>query len=177
MATMQEVLDRAIELAAGIADGPLHDADVLAETLLPRVLENLGERVAAKGSRRILLRQTLQVAVTNNIGLLPDNALSQYICEADVVDVPGDRASVTTYSIIVRSPDDRLAWLAMKEGFTFHYLPVGGGIYTDDVFITMPCVPVVPAASTDPLIITAELLDEAISDLANAILSAGKVVV
>lgn len=166
MATLQELIDRATDIASGAIDGPLQDAEMLAQSLLPEVLHEEASKAAKDPQMRTIYKKTHAVAVTAGVGNLPAEAFSAYLCEADVIDTNGDNASWCRWASFVRPLDPRLAWFAAKEGTTLGYLPVGGGSYTGNISVTVATAPTIPALSTDQVVMPEEILDDVIRSLA-----------
>lgn len=176
MATLQELIDRATDIAAGSIDGPMQDASMLAQSLLPEIFHDLAARAAADPYLRTVYRRTLSVAITAGVGNLPDEAFTAYACAADVLDANGDYASWLRYDNFVRTPDIRLAHFALKQGTELHYSPVGGGSYTGNISVTIPCAPVLPATATATVVVPDEVLDDIIRELANRMVASYKAV-
>lgn len=177
MATLQEIIDRATDIAAGSIDGPLQDSEMMAQSLLPEVLQELASSSALSLYVQTVYKQTVTVTVTNNTGDLPGEALTAYVCNADVIDENGDKASFSPYHNFLRSPDERLAHFTIKQGTELHYLPVGGGTYNGDIEVTIPCVPQLPTLATDQLDVPDETVSDIIDRLAARMVSAYKAVV
>ena len=176
MATLQELIDRATDIAAGAIDGPLQDAELLAQSLLPEVLHEESSKAAKNPEMRTIYKVTHTVPVTAGSGNIPAEAFSAYMCEADVVDVDGNNASWCRWASFVRPLDSRLAWFAMKEATEIHYLPVGGGSYTGDIEVTVATAPTIPAAATDQIIMPEEILDDIARSLAAKMVESYKAV-
>lgn len=174
MSSLQAIIDRATDIAAGAVDGPLQDAAMLAQSLLPEVLHSETEKSALDPYKRSIYKRVLSVTITNNVGDLPDEALTAYACEATVTDENGDIASLLHYDNFVRSPDTRLAHFAIRQGTEIHYLPVGGGAYNDDIEVTIACVPEIPTAPTDEVVMPAEIVDDVVRALADKMVLAYK---
>ena len=174
MATLQEIVDRAIDIAAGAIDGPLQNADMLAQSLLPTALHMETTRSALDPYTRTLFRRALTISITNNVGNFPDEALTAYACTADVIDENGDNAGYSHYNTFLRSPDPRMAHWAVRQGTEIHYLPVGGGAYSNDIEVTIPCVPEIPALATDQIVMPEEAVDGVVETLARLLVGAYK---
>lgn len=166
MATMQEIIDRATDIASGSIDVPLQAATMLAESLLPQVLHEQAGKSALDPYFHAVYRKTISITLTDNVGTLPDNVLTAYVCAAEVTDINGDHASYSPYHNFLRSPDPRLAHFTVKQGTELHYLPVGGGDYDDDLEVVVPCAPEVPALATDEVDMPPEVVDDVIGALA-----------
>jgi hypothetical protein len=81
---VQEIIDRAEELAAGVAmdasKSPLVDSDMTAFTILPHALRYAVALRAknGKGLSDIVEQHNIEINPVTQVGTLPDNALAQY---------------------------------------------------------------------------------------------------
>lgn len=80
--TLQALVDTACLLAK--ADGVKRG--VVAELLVPRVLTWVGQRAAANPARRALVTDTHTILLTNGVGVMPANALVEFMELAAVSD-------------------------------------------------------------------------------------------
>jgi hypothetical protein len=176
MATLQELIDRATDIAAGAIDGPLQDAEMLAQSLLPGVFHDVVTATALDPFKRTIFKRTFTVPMVAGVGTLDDSVLTAYVCEAITLDTDGDYGSWIRYDNFVRPLDNRLAHFSIKEAVELHYRPVGGGVYSADLDITIAAVPVLPALLTDQLPIPEEELDDVIRALATSMVASLKAV-
>lgn len=176
MSTFQEIVDRATDIAAGSIDGPLQDAGMMAQSLLPDALQDTARKSALDPYLRTLFRRTLSISVVNGTGNFPDEALTAYACTATVVDQDGNNASYSHYNTFLGAPDPRLAHWAIKQGTELTYLPVGGGTYNGDLEVTIPCVPIIPADPDDPIVMPDEVVNDVIDVLATRMVASYKAV-
>lgn len=181
--TYQEWIDKAQILAASIGGevmvSPYLDAGIALEVLAANVMHYIAAKCASDPRTRSLLKQTQTISLTNGEGTLPANVLTEYISDAEIYDATdtflGSLTSwISNWNDYVRCNELRLGRFSIKAGRTFHYCPPGtiydpaSGV-TQDIIVTTPCVPSLPAAAGTAISISDELTDDLVAALADAL--------
>jgi hypothetical protein len=176
--TYQQYIDRAVDIASGATQNALQDATTLAQSLVPETWNVMAQQLSRTARTRMLLRRTINMAVSDGVGVLPSYGMAEFAWEADVVDKDGEIASYVTYDLFIRPLDPRIAHFSFKKGVELHYLPVDGeiGVYGGNLEVTIPCVPEVPGQPTILIAWPDEVIDDAVRMLVDRMITAVKAV-
>lgn len=163
--TYRELITRIVTQAqrgGGVAEHANLDAQATAEAMIPAIFAAVGEQAAGDYRKRSLLRRDKTIAMTNGAGLIPDDVLVECLCDAtltDPIDLTKRYAWVQEFrDFIDDTLDIRLGYfnsptenvLGQREPNTTYV--IGSG-FTGDMTLNIPCVPVIPAAADDPVVV------------------------
>ena len=181
----QTLIDLALQQALAGGDqlkSALLDADMTMESFVTNVFQNVALKFAADEEGRSLLRRTHSITLTNGVGIVPDEVLTQCkwgasIADPDDVTVAQLQSFVPYWSDFVQPRSGLQAdipWWTIKGDDDFHYLEAGEDYDPADGFngpieLTIATVPTVPASATDTVDVPSEVLNDLITGLANAI--------
>lgn len=181
--TFQELIDAALEQAmAGLPlDSPVVDSDIIAETLVPNVFQDIALRYAADPDKRSLLLKTHTLSLTDGVATLPDEALSQakggaVISDPDDVSVAQNAALVWNWNDFVAPRNGLLSqipqWTIRND--IFYYLEADATYDPSDGFngeleLMIATIPETPTLATGTLDIPVEAESDMVAALAQAI--------
>jgi hypothetical protein len=185
MATYQDLIDLAMQQALAGGDqlqSALLDADMTMESLVQTVFQTVARRLADDEEGRSLLRRTHSITLTNGVGVVPDEVLTQCKYGASIADSADDTVAqlqslVPYWQDFVQPRSGLMAqipWWTIKDDVALHYLEIGEDYdpttgFNGPIELTIASVPVVPAANTDPLDVVAEVFSDLVTALATAI--------
>lgn len=167
MANLQEIIDRASQLASGVAidafQSAVVDAGFTFETLFPHVLRFSVMQMVKRGDDMQELAQIVTINVMDGVGNFPETAIKECLDYATILRHP--LVARVPYSDFVRSRfDAQMAYFAVL-GDKF-YFANGADPFTDDVDISIPSIPVLPEAIEEDVEMTAKTTEEVILTLA-----------
>ena len=185
MPSLQTLVDFALQQALAGQNqltSALLDADMTMETLLQNVFQDVSLKLANDEEGRSLLRRTHTLALTNGVGVLPDEVLTQCKYGASISD-PADTTVAQSQSLVPYWQDfvqprtgiqAQLAWWTIKGDDDFHYLESGETYdpatgFTGDLELTIATVPIIPTVATDPVDVVPEVYSNLVQGLAMAI--------
>lgn len=169
MANLQQIIDRVIEEAAGIANDAnksiVIDADLPVQSLFPRVLRHVFSRKARNGESLEDSMVVHTIAVTSGEGNLPATVLKEAFASASLQGVPF--ASYLPYTDYLRF---KFSQTGQLDYFTVHnskllYKQAGTTSFTGNVYLKAVTVPALPATITDDIAVSAKILDDCITVL------------
>lgn len=174
---LRELIQRALDIAMQGMNSPAlrTTAELAVEPLLPVVFGQLSTELASKPSTRHLLRRTKSVTVTDGVGPLTDDVLTEYARESVLYD-PTDIPKVyvlTDWDVLVRGDlDSRLGHFVI-DGQSLTVVEPGSEYDAAaspdiDLKLTIPCSLEVPALAAD-IGEPAEVTDMLIARLAAAL--------
>lgn len=176
--TLQAFIDEAIFLAG--AQGI--NKDVVAETLVPRVVYWVVEQAAQDENRRQLTMVSSTVALTNGVGAVPATALISCIKYAALADplvttTAKKMRYIRDWNEFIRPLDSTLGYFTVVQSSYANSLNVTmpgssytpGSGYTGNVTLTTPTIPAIPAAAGSTLTVNQELEQEFVKTLAAAL--------
>lgn len=145
------------------------DTQPIIEAIQPSVFQTVGENCAADPRKRSLMRKTLTISMADGEGTIPAQALTKYMEDATFLD-PADLSKtyswVREFQDFIGPLDTRLGYFNVQgESVLLQREP--GEVYepglgfSDDMLLTIPCVPVRPSSATDQI----DCIDEVASDL------------
>src|ERR1043165_3707515 len=181
----QTLIDLALQQALAGSDqlkSALLDADMTMESFVTNVFQNVALKFAADEEGRSLLRRTHSITLTNGVGVVPDEVLTQCKWGASIAD-PDDLTVAQLQSFVPYWSDfvqprsglqADIPWWTIKGDDDFHYLEAGEDYDPVDGFnglieLTIATVPTVPASVTNTIDVPSEVLNDLITGLANAI--------
>jgi len=170
--TYEELIYRMVSQAqrgSEVAERANLDAKAIAEAMIPAIFQAVAEAAAGNNRKRPLLRRTKTVAFTNGSATIPNDVLTNYLCDATLIDsstLTKRYSWVNDYGEFIRTMDARLgsfnspieSTLAIREPGVAY--AVGSGL-TGSRLLTVPCVPEIPILATDPV----DVADVIASDL------------
>lgn len=174
---LRELIQRSLDIAAQGMDSPVlrSTAEVAAEPLLPVVFGQLSVELAGRSATRHLLRRSKNIVVTDGVGPLTDDVLTEYARESALFD-PDDLTktySLVNWDVLLRGElDSRLGhYLIDGQSLTVvepgdEYISTGGPDI--DLKLVIPCSLAVPAIGAD-IGEPAEVTDMLIARLAAAL--------
>lgn len=179
---LRELIQRAVAVARPGDPISQSVAEQTAEPLLITVFAAVGNKLAGNERTRSQLRRTKILNFVGGPVLLPTDVLSDYIDTANLLD-PTDFTKI--YSLAPWDQftstllDQRLGYFALEgegvihvvEPFTFYNPAAEPTVLLN---LTVPCVPVIPLAITDPVPVTDEVAEELVTALAQALRAAIK---
>lgn len=175
--TYQELIYRTISQAqrGGLNFEAINlDAQGIAEAQMPTVLQAVAENAVASERKRGLLKQTVMVAFTNGVGLIPTYVYTEYIEDGTLYNA----SDLSTIYSFVRNWNDFIdsSWRQAPFSAYGYYSIIGGdslaltepGINYDPTsgitgnrLLNAPTVPQIPALATDQM----QVVDEITSDI------------
>jgi hypothetical protein len=169
--TLQELIDVAVVHVLPLAGD--EDLGVLAESYVYEVCQEVSEECARDANSRPLLRQTLDMTVSNGQATMPTNAFVEWLSEAEVYD-PSDLTK--EYSFVREVTDFRLpkskllGYFAVEGGSTYRQIEPGSTYdpatgFTGGMKMVVPCFIQVPASASASFSIRQELEDELVMKL------------
>jgi len=176
------------EMALAGADpnvSPLLDIEMVAESLVPTIFQQVALSYVGNPQAESLLRRTHTVTMTNGAGTLPEEALTSCKYGATIAD-PDDVTVAQTQTLVPQWVDfvqprnnlqSQLSWWTIKSDNTLHYLaPLEEypGAFTGDLEITIASVPEIPATADADLNVPEEVLSDFQTALAQALASQTK---
>src|ERR1041385_195647 len=185
MPTYQTIIDLALQQALAGGDqlkSALLDADMTVESFVTNVFQNVALKFAADEEGRSLLRRTHSITLTNGVGVVPDEVLTQCkrgasIADPDDLTVAQLQSFVPYWSDFVQPRSGLQAdipWWTIKGSQEFFYIESGADYdplsgFTGNLELTIATVPTVPALSTDDVDVPDELISDLLSGLSLAI--------
>ncbi len=168
--TLQELIDTACFLAE--ADGMNKDA--VAQLLVPQVFQAVAASYAADPQKASLLARDHTITLTNGVGTIPAEVLTQCKYNATVTD--DDDATVraslvrTWNDFISPSTTDRLIARWTIKDDTIYWVEVAADYETGagkdgDVTLNIPTVPAVPATAATVIDAPQEVLSDIVVSL------------
>lgn len=180
--TYQQMIETALSQACAGTDpltNPISDTSWIAEDFVSSVFQQVGVRCAKDERKRSLLRKSKTVVFANGVTTLTDDVLTEYkedsaLC--DPTDFTKEYSLVREWSDFVQPRAGYALWLGSYSlnGVTIsvvepnaNYDPLAG--ISANRTLVIPCVPVIPASASDPVVVIAEIENELIEGLAIAL--------
>lgn len=176
---LSELIQRAVDIASKSVDTAVTRLalETAAEPLLGIVFHEVSVDKARNEYKRSLLTRTKTLAVVNGSVAIPTDVLTEYMWDSHLIDTtaPTKRYSLTPWhQFITAALDRRLGHYSVEGESTLHviepatsYSPTSGP--TETLLLSVPCVVVVPAATTDAIVARDEILDDLVRGLASAL--------
>lgn len=148
------------------------DTVAIAEAMVPAIFDEVGRVAAGDYRKRSLLRRNKALTVVNGAAVIPDDMMAEYLCDATLID-PADLTKRYAWvqefrDFIDDGLDPRLGYFHSPVEMTFSQrepqtpYTIGSG-FTGTMTINIPCVPVIPALSTDPVIVAPDIATDIIN--------------
>jgi len=176
--TLQSLLDQGCFLAG---DEGLNK-DVIAETLIPRVIYFTIDSAASDPTRRGLVMVTSTVGLVNGNAALPTTALVHHLQFASVADpldstVAKKMRFANSWPEFIRPLDSTLGYfLAVQSSGAnqFYYTQPGTAYspssgYTGNITLTTPQIPTLPATASTAITVNGEIEQDLVLNVAKAI--------
>lgn len=179
--TFQELIDRAVQAATRGVDANTVDSDIedTAEVLAPQIFHKVAREAAADPRKRSLLKLTKSITLANGTVDLSDDVMTEYMSDARLFDpaaLTKYYSWVQEYSDFFGYLDNRLGYFTVERGVALRVIEPGA---TDPFSpgtgpsgarsLNIPCVPVIPTLATDPVVVPAEIADDFVAALAEAL--------
>lgn len=177
-----QMIEQALSQACAGADPltvPISDTSWIAEDFVSTVFQRVGVECAKDERKRSLLRKLKTVTFSNGLATLTDDVLTAYKEDSTLYD-PSDLTK--EYSLVREWGDfiqPRTSWMLWQgiyslNGVTIsvvepneNYNPLAG--LSSDLVLGIPCVPVIPASASSPVVAIAEIENDLINGLAIAL--------
>jgi hypothetical protein len=158
--------------------------DVVAESLIPIVFQNVTLAAAKDPEKRSLVLQTHTITLTNGVGTIPDEVLTSQKFDATVVD-PDDDTIGPLMSLILEwkdfidpTNDVRLGYWTIKNGRELHWINPNENYSSTDgkdgeIELTIVTTPTQPATASSLIDADEEIQSDLLNSLVQAIKAAG----
>ena len=141
------------------------------EAIMPAIMQAVAEIGAGDPDKRPLLRRTKVIAMTNGTGTITGDVLTKCFNEATFLD-PADLSKTYSweadYFDFINAPSGLLGYfcssientIVQREPQTDYALATG---FTGNMRLTVPCVPAIPAAAGDQVVVADVIVSDIIS--------------
>lgn len=154
------------------------DCESIAESLIPEVLQAVGEMVADDEDKRSLLQREKTIAMVAGVGTIPNDVLINRL-DSSVFYNPANllqKYSWSAYDQFRREAETRLGWFANSSGVIVLMRQPGEVFsttltFTGDVRLLASCKPLRPATADDPIGIPVNVESDTIKMLTAALKS------
>jgi len=171
MATLQQIIDRASQMAQTIAGSAVSINEVGAELFVPQVLQNVLRKDNLAKEKLYSLRQTYEVDFVDNEGVTPLLAMPEYFDSSRL----NDATDSLNLSFVPTMYDFRQPLPTVFDYWTIQDDTIVVKFQDNDAFsgqLLFECVsvPDIPSSPTEEIALTADLTDSVVAELARAIL-------
>lgn len=148
----------------------------IADTLFPTVSQAVSEAAAANEYKRSLLRRQKSITLTAGQATLTADVLTHYVADSTLIDPASlsKKYAWRDYPQFIRKSDTRLGKYTLVGGNTLQVVEPNANftvplIASGARTLTIPCVVIKPALSTDQIDATDEIISDLDEALANAL--------
>jgi hypothetical protein len=171
MATLQQIIDRASQMAQTISGGNVRVNESGAELFVPQVLKYLLRKGNLPQSQLYSLRQTFEVDFVDNEAVTPPLAMPEYFESATLNDSTNSLLVSfvpTVYDFNLPLPSQFGYWTIQDD--TIRVKLIDNENYSGQLIFECVAEPDIPASPTEEIALTADLTDSVVAELARVIL-------
>lgn len=180
--TYQSLIEAALSQACAGTDplaSPISDTAWIAEDFVSSIFQQVGVECAKDERKRSLLRKSKTVSFVSGAATLTSDVLTEYKEDSTLLDA----SDLTKEYSLIREWGDfvqpRSGWMLWQGSYSMNGVSISiveptanydpaAGISADRTLI-IPCVPVIPASASDPVVVIGEIENELIEKLAIAL--------
>ena len=180
--TYQQMIEMALSQACAGTDpltNPISDTSWIGEDFVSSIFQKVGAECAKDERKRALLRKPKTITFVNGQATVTDDVLTEYKEDSTLYD-PTD--TTKEYSLVREWGDfiqPREGWMLWQGTFSLNGSTMAvvepnenfnpsTGISEDRTWV-IPCVPVIPALASDPVVVIAEIENDLVEGLAIAL--------
>lgn len=178
----QQMIEQALSQAMAGLDpltAPVLDEAWMGEDFVSSIFQQVGVKCARDEHKRSLLRKSKTVVFANGVATLADDVLTEYKEDSalyDPTDFTKEYSLIREWNDFVQPRAGYALWLGSYSlnGVTIsavepnaNYDPSAG--ISASRTLVIPCVPVIPASASDPVVVIAEIENELVEGLAIAL--------
>lgn len=171
MATLQQIIDRASQMAQTISGGNVRVNEVGAELFIPQVLKHVLRKGNLPASQLYSLRQTFEVNFVDNEAVTPDLAMPEYYDSS----VLNDATNLLLLSFVPSVYDFNLPlpsqfdyWTIQDDTIRVKFAE--NAVYSGQLLFECVSEPDIPASPTEEIALTADITDSVVAELARVLL-------
>jgi hypothetical protein len=170
--TYQQFVDQVIDLAASVNPNAVQDAEMVIESVLPVVIQDVAEKFAGDESRRQLLKQTFTLNVVSGAVNLDPSVLTSAMDDSRLYNpnAPNNIYSfMRNFASLSYQTDLRMGKYAIEYGDRLRVVPPGmlfvpsGGSTLTGLILNVAAIPAIPtsagASFTSPDEFQSDLVD------------------